>query len=184
MTAPATPTTADAATEPATFRVRDFVDAAQLKRDLAFSDNNLTEAMMDQASLFAHYGTLAADAAHQTDVVEMLLESTEAAVYKMLRDQAAVKAEKVTEEQLKKLVARHSKVIGMKKALNQSKRVESICKTATEAFRHRRDMLVQQGLISREEMKGEVVIAQRNVREDALAEQRRSVLDRIKKDKE
>ncbi|QNH71680.1 hypothetical protein V1VFAS_113 [Rhizobium phage V1VFA-S] len=173
-----TPTTADAATVSTTYQVRDFVDAAQLKRDLAYSPNNLTDAMMQQASMFSHYGILAADAARQVDVVKMLLENTEAAVQQIIRDELAGAGEKVTESMVAAKVARHTRTISMKKALNEAKRVESICKTAVEAFRHRRDMLVQQGLISREEMKGELTIRERNAREDALESTRALALDR------
>jgi hypothetical protein len=167
-----TPTTADTASRAPGYTIKDFVDAKQLKQDLAFSSNDLTSAMMQQASLFSHYGVLAAQASRQVDVVKLLLENTEAAVYKLLRDQAAVAGEKVTETQLEKLVSRHDRVISMKKSLNEAKRVEGITKTAVEAFRHRRDMLVQMGLISREEMKGELSIraksAAEQVREDSI----------------
>jgi len=65
-----------------TYTVRDFVDAGKLKSDLAYSTNDLSDAMMRQASLFSHYGVLLAQASHQVDVVKMLLENTEAAVYR------------------------------------------------------------------------------------------------------
>lgn len=160
-------TTADAASRAPGYTIKDFVDPAQLKQDLAFSNNDLTSAMMQQASLFSHYGVLAAQASRQVDVVKLLLENTEAAVYKMLRDQAAVAGDKVTEAQLEKSVSRHDRVIAMKKSLNEAKRVEGITKTAVEAFRHRRDMLVQMGLISREEMKGELSIKAKTAAEMA-----------------
>lgn len=154
-----TPTTADPSTASTTYKVRDLIEARQLKTDLLFSPNDLTSAMMDQASLFSHYGILAAEASRQVDVVKMLLESTEATVYKLIRDEAASTATKLTEVQIEKQVSRHSRVINMRKALNDAKRVEATGKTAVEAFRHRRDMLVQMGLISREERKGEMRIS-------------------------
>ena len=160
------------------YTVKDFVDPRQLKIDLTFSANDLTSAMMQQASMFSHYGVLAAQASRQTDVVELLLENTEAAVYKILRDQAVVAGEKVTEAQLEKVIQRHPRVIAMKKSLNEARRVEATCKTAVEAFRHRRDMLVQMGLISREEMKGELTIAARNAAADAREHSQNSVLAR------
>lgn len=171
--------TADPVKEPTTYPVRDFIDAATLKKDLAFSPNNLTDAMMTQSAMFSHYGVLAAEASRQVDVIKMLLENTEAAVYKLERDAAATAGEKVTEVMLEKRIARHSRVIAMKKALNDAKRIEATGKIAVESFRHRRDMLVQMGLISREEMKGDIRIAERNVREDALAQQRAAALDRL-----
>lgn len=171
-----TPNTADPAKVETVYQVKSFVDAAQMKRDIAYSDNDLDTATMEQASLFAHYGTLAADASHQVDVVKLLLENTEAAVYQLERTKSAEAGEKVTEVMLEKRVARHSRVISMKKALIEAKRVEAIGKTVLEAFRQRRDMLVQTGATSREERKGELYIMERNAREDALRERGGSVL--------
>lgn len=179
------PTTADSVIMQQTiYPVKDFVDAFQLRKDLAFSPNNLTDAMMQQASMFSHYGVLAAEASRQVDVIKMLLENTEAAIYKIVRDDMNTKGEKFTEALLEKIIARHPRTISMKKALNEAKRVESIGKVAVESFRHRRDMLVQQGLISREEMKGEVRIAERNVRDEAASAQRQSVMERLNKARE
>ncbi|PZR92066.1 MAG: hypothetical protein DI537_14670 [Stutzerimonas stutzeri] len=176
-----TPTTADPASEPATVQVRDFIDAAQLKRDLAFTTNDLSSAMMEQSSLFAHYGQLSAEASRQVDVLKMLLENTEAAVYKLLRNEAATKAEKVTEAQLEKSVARHSRVIGMKKALNEAKRIEATGKIAVESFRHRRDMLVQMGLLERVERQGDLRIMDRNAKDEVAAGQRERALAALSK---
>jgi hypothetical protein len=173
-----TETTADPATRTPGYTIHDFVDAKQLKTDLAFSNNDLTTAMMQQASLFSHYGILAAKASRQVDVVKLLLENTEAAVYKLLRDEAAVNGEKVTETLLEKMVSRHARVIAMKKSLNEAKRVESTAKIAVESFRHRRDMLVQMGLISREEMKGDLSIRARTAAEEAREASTQAVLAR------
>lgn len=171
-------TTADPAVEAPSYVVRDFIDAAELKRDLAFSTNDLSSAMMQQPSLFSHYGILASNASRQVDVVKLLLENTEAAVYKILRDQAATNGEKVTEAQLDKLVTRHPRVIAMKKSLNEAKRVEANAKIAVESFRHRRDMLVQMGLISREEMKGDITIRAKATAEEARNNSIETVMER------
>ena len=174
-----TPTTADAAKESMGYQVRDFIDASQLRKDLAYSQHNLTDAMISQASMFSYYGVLAADAGKQVDVVKMLLENTEAAVQQIIRDDMAASGEKATESSVAAKVARHPRVISMKKSLNEAKRVEAIGKTAVESFRHRRDMLVQLGLISREEMKGELSIREKSAREDALEASKQHALDRL-----
>ncbi len=176
-----TPAPAPAPRAPLLFQVKDFVDAAQVRRDLGFSTNDLSSAMMQQASLFAHYGVLAADASRQVDTVKLLLESTEAAVYQSLRSKYLAAGEKITEALLEKQVARSDRVLSLKKALITAKRVESIGKTAMESFRHRRDMLVQQGLISREERKGDLIIATRNARDDVQENQKAEALDRLNK---
>lgn len=174
-----TPTTGDAAKETMGYQVRDFIDAKKLREDLAYSPHNLTDAMINQASMFSYYGVLSADAAKQVDVVKMLLENTEAAVSQIIRDEAAAAGEKVTEGGIATKIARHPRVISMKKSLNEAKRVESIGKTAVESFRHRRDMLVQLGLIQREEMKGELSIQARSAREEATEASRDQVAARL-----
>ena len=174
-----TPTTADAAKEQMGYQVRDFIDAKKLREDLAYSPHNLTDAMINQASMFSYYGVLAADASKQVDVVKMLLENTEAAVSQIIRDDMAAAGEKTTEGLIAAKVARHPRVISMKKSLNEAKRVEAIGKTAVESFRHRRDMLVQLGLIQREELKGELTIQAKNAREEAADASRDQVLNRL-----
>lgn len=161
------------------FEVKQLVDPNQLRRDMTFSPTDLTSAMMDQAALFAHYGVLAAKASRQVDDVKLLLENIEAKVYRKLRDEATGTGTKLTEAQLEKSVAINDHVISCRRALNEAKQVESIAKTATEAFRHRRDMLVQQGLISREEMKGELSIAAKRAHEDELDNLKNRYLKRI-----
>lgn len=149
-------------------RVFNYIDENQLKEDLGYSLVDISGAQSRQAQLFVHYGTLAAKAARQVDNIKLLLENTEAAVYRSIRDGAAKAGEKVTETLLEKLVSRHERVIKVKRALNEAKQIEAVAKIATEGFRHRKDMLVQHGATEREEMKGELVTRLRSSREDDL----------------
>lgn len=159
-----------------TFKVVNFIDAIQLKKDLTYSLADLSSARAEQAALFVHYGTLAAKAAKQVDDAKMLLEITESKVYRKLRDEAATTATKVTEVQLEKTVQVHETVISMRRALNEAKQIEAIAKTAAEGFRQRRDMLVQDGATSREEMKGEISVATRRIIADEHEAQKARIL--------
>lgn len=161
-------------------RVRDIVDDTQLGKDMTFSSTDLSGAMMEQAPLFARYGLLAAQASRQVDDLKLMLEVTEAKVYRKLRDEAAATGAKTTEAQLEKAVLVHPQVIEVKKALNEARQIEAKAKTAAEAMRHRRDMLVQTGLISREEMKGELAISRRTESEAAMEAQKERMLTRLR----
>ncbi len=163
-----------------TYKVRNFVDTEKMKTDLGYSLTDLSGAQAEQAQLFAHYGVLSAKAARQVDNIKLLLENTEAAVYRVLRDRMVKSGEKVTEALLDKMVSRHERVIAVKKALNEAKQIEAVSKTAVEAFRHRRDMLVQHGATEREEMKGELVTRLRSSREDDLNDLKAGYLERVK----
>jgi hypothetical protein len=163
-----------------TIKVRNYIDSAQLKEDLSYSLTDLSGAQSRQAQLFVHYGTLAAKAARQVDNIKLLLENTEAAVYRVLRDRMVQAGEKVTEALLDKNVSRHERVIGVKKALNEAKQIEAIAKIAVEGFRHRKDMLVQHGATEREEMKGELVTKLRSSRDEDLENLKKGYLERTK----
>jgi hypothetical protein len=167
-------------TEEKVIKVVSFIDPHQLKKDLAYSMANLSDAMSQQASLFAHYGGLAAKSSRQADQLDLYVDTTEAAVYRMLKDGIVAAGEKVVVADLDRQVKRHPRVIKARQAHNKAKQIESMAKTAVEAFRHRRDMLIQQGLISREEMKGELsIVAKRegaahieDLKERVMARQR------------
>lgn len=163
-----------------TYKVKNFIDADEMKRDMAFSPDpvGLSNAMVGQAALLARYGVILADASHQVDTVKMLLENVESVIYKTVREKKMKEGEKFTEPLLQSLVATHPRVVSAKKAVSEAKRVEAICKIAVEGFRHRRDMLIQQGSTSREEMKGELRINEASVRDSVLEAQKQSVLAR------
>lgn len=159
-------------------RIRSIIDGQALRRDAIVNPNGLSEAMMEQASLTAHYHTLAAEAARQVDDAKLLLENVEAQVYRVIRDELASSGEKVTEALLERLVARHQRVIDTKKALNEAKQIEAVAKGAVQAMRDRKDMLVQLGSNEREEMKGEIAVRIREVGQTAHQATVASVLAR------
>lgn len=154
-----------------TYQVRLFIDEEQFKKDIGFSLADLSGAMMSQASLFAHYGVLAARAAKQVDDCKLLLENAEAKVYRLLRDKYTAAGTKVTEAMLEKEVSVHPTVVQFKKALNEARQVEAITKVYVEAFRNRKDMLIQEGAQQRKEMDGEVYVSRRNVADEINRDQ-------------
>lgn len=170
-------------TEPKTLRtvkVREYVDGAQIKKDVAYSTADLSGAMQNQASMLSHYGVEAAKASRQVDDIKLLLDVTESKIYRRLRDEFLAAKEKVTEVQLDKAVATHNQVIEIKKALNAAKQIEATAKIAVEAFKHRRDMLIQEGSTSREELKGELSISRKRAHDDLIDRQKQSFLERQK----
>lgn len=156
------------------FVVKQFVDAAQLKRDLTIHPDEVSNAMLEHASRFVEYGVYFSKASKQVDDLKMVWEAVEAKVYKILRNEAAAAKEKVTEVQLEKQVRVHPKVIAYRRLLNEAKQVESLAKSGVEAFRQRKDMLISFGMLQREEMKGEVSMSRRQ----AVADENTSLRER------
>jgi hypothetical protein len=165
-------------------KVINYVDSNQLKRDMSYSTADLSSAMMEQASLFAHYGVLAARASRQVDNIKMLLETREAQVYRAKRSEFDDAGEKITETKLEKIVATSSTIVDLKRALAKARQIEAEAKIAVEGLRHRRDMLIQQGLIQREELKGELTISKRKVADDEANDVRERIMNKIKENSE
>lgn len=157
------------------YRVKDFIDAATLKNDMSYSVSDLSSAMMQQGSLMVHYGVLLSKASRQVDDLKLLLETTEAVVYRAIRDAAIKAGNKLTEAQIEKEIALSTNVLSIKRALTEARQIESLAKTSVEALRHKKDMLVSQGLIAREEIRGDVSINRRN----AADEERQALEDRV-----
>ena len=164
----------------ATFQVKSIVDPQRFKAEVSYSTAGISEAMAEQAGLFADYGVMAARAAKQVNDLELLLENAEAKVYRLVRDNYAKSGDKVTEARLEKEVSVHPAVVSLKRALNEAKQIEAQAKIFVEAFRHRKDMLIQEGAQQRKEMDGETYVSARNVREDIANREREYTLQRLK----
>lgn len=161
-------------------KVDKLLDAEQLMADLSFKETELSEAMMEQATLFARYSTLAARAQRQADRFKMLLDVTIAKTAKRLRDRLAVSGEKVVESRIEKDLAMDLKVITMKERLAEAEMIATLTKQVLEAFKQRRDMLVQIGVWNREEMKGELRLASIEASSRGLKGQAADIVQRLK----
>lgn len=156
--------------------VRTFLDPATLRRDVSYSLAGLSTAMSEQASLLIEYGRHQAAASRQVDDFELLLETTEAKLFRTYRQAAIDNGEKVVVSDLEKQVTCDSRVVAVKKALNEARQIEATCKTAVEAFRHRRDMLVQSGATEREELKGDLRMMRPEERDAEIADRKERFL--------
>lgn len=140
----------------AEYTVKRYIDPEKLSQDLAINEFNLDLSMMNQAGHFAYYAHLAAQAELQLSKFEQLEEIIVAQADKKIRNEAAVSGTKMTEAQVKAAIILEPKTIAIKKAVNEARMVASMCKSAADSFRHRRDMLIQKSFNSREERKGEL----------------------------
>lgn len=160
------------------FQVQQFIDIDQMRRDMAYSPADMGSAMMDQAALFAHYGALLSRASSQVEKAKMVLETAMAKVAKRIRSDAAIKGDKLTEPQLAAEVALHKSVIAMKIAVSEAKEIEQLAKTAVEGMRHKRDMLIQASVTSREEMKGELSLTMKRINDETNEQTKQRLLER------
>ncbi|MFP5299979.1 hypothetical protein R2R70_02035 [Cobetia sp. SIMBA_158] len=123
--------------------VKNLIDPRQLKSDVAFDSNNLDGMWATQAGLYVRYGVIAARAEHQAVAFKNRLGVIEAGLGKEARDSLAASGQKVTEGTVKEFVSSHPKMVEANSNYNSALLILNLAKTALEALRHRRDMIVQ-----------------------------------------
>jgi hypothetical protein len=157
-------------------KIKTLIDADKAKADVRVNPSDLDNGFIEQASLYEHYGRLAAQAERQVNDLDLILEVKISQVAKAMRNKPLAEGEKKpSEAQLDKDVLLHPDVIQLRRAINEAKMVHSIAKTTLKALEQRRDMLVGLGAKDREVMKGELRMTARreveatDVRNRALA---------------
>lgn len=139
-----------------TMSVKQLIDAQQLKRDVSFSDNAITDAYMEQASLYVEYSQIAQQAELQADSFRQKVEIIEAKIDQEIRSEYLNRGEKLTENQLGRMLTLDKRVIGIKKRYLEAKSIAGFSKGALEAIKQKKDMLIQCGADLREESKGQL----------------------------
>lgn len=124
----------------------------KLRLDVQISPNDLESAMLNQPSLAAYYGEQAATARKIANDAKVALESLESRILTEKRNEATARREKPVEARIKSEIDADPRFIKAKLALNQAIHTADLCAAAVEAFRHRRDMIVQVVKGEREEM--------------------------------
>jgi hypothetical protein len=146
------------------------IDLDQFQKDVEIG-GDLDQGFRKQAGLFAHYAVQHYRAVRQEASAKILMEVTEAQVDKELRDDAigddTKPAKKITDKSVEASIARDIRYVKAQRAYNEAKALASLANNALEAFKQRRDMLIQLGASEREEMKGEMSMRGRGAAESA-----------------
>lgn len=136
--------------------LKTFIDIDRLKADLDFTETNISLAMTRQASLFAHYSTLAHQAQFQADRADQQVDLIEAQLDQKYRDAFVTAGQKITENMIKAAIIKDDKYQKAMLRKNEAKAIAEMVKSAADSFRHRRDMLIQVGADLRQQAQGEV----------------------------
>lgn len=155
------------------------LDEDQLLADLLCSAETLSEDMIKQAPKFYYYGVLLSIASRNVDIAKRNLDVVEARVDTKIResrdDLAAGK--KLTENQITARITVNSEVMEARDLHIKCKHLEKVLTAVVEALRHRKDMLIQMGLLTREEMKGELSIRSKEIQANANYEQMKKYIN-------
>jgi hypothetical protein len=157
--------------------VKSILDKAVFLEDVQFSDIDLDGAIREQASLFARYSTMHAEAAEQASSKKVLYEAIRARAAKTFREEAAKASTKVTDSLIEQEVTLNAQVLQARLEMIQADGILDLCKNALKAFEQRRDMLIQRGSSIREELKGELRI---HAVTEARTNDRAALLERMR----
>lgn len=122
--------------------------------DVLFSidETALTQAFARQASLYARYGVLLAEAEQQLAHAERVSDVEYAATEQAWRTQYAQDGQKLTEAGVKSLIITDPMYIETQEAVEAAKRTHTILKMIVRGMEQRADMLVSMGAHVRSEM--------------------------------
>lgn len=132
------------------------IDPRTLIQDTQVNVETIDTGMMKQASLYAHYAVIAARTSEYADNVKTARDVLESKIDREVRDEAVSTGMKITEKMIENAIKLDSRWIRAAKATNKAKANAELAKSALEALKQKRDMLIQIGVSIREEMKGEM----------------------------
>lgn len=143
-----------------------FIDPNEFKKETQVKDFNLDSCFMEQSSLRAHYGAMAARAEAQASTAKVKFEVLEARLYdhhrKILTDAGA----KVTEKMVENAVKTDPRWLAGKENVIEAETIASVNKALAVSLADRRDMLIQLGADRRDESKGQArLLAAQNERD-------------------
>lgn len=111
--------------------------------DLKFDKSDLNSVWMNQATVFFKYSLKSALMEEQASKAKMELEAFESQLYESFRIEKEHNSYKWSENTISSKIKKHPEYIKKQQAFLILRRDADIYKSAMEALRHRRDMIVQ-----------------------------------------
>lgn len=149
----------------------------QMLQDISFKPENLDQAYTDQASLFAFYAEQSRQASKKADNFKLRVEVIESKLDKEIRNAAAAAGTKVTEKAIEQEIAGSEEYGNAVMAYNDAKATAQMLRDTLDAFKQRKDMLVQFGLSRRDEMKMSSFRINEEARSDSMKTRREALAD-------
>ena len=149
--------------------LKTFVDADELKRDIAINPTDLDTAMIEHPSLYVHYATQTVNARRQHERLKSAFEILEARLDKHYRESFAEEGKKVTENVIRSAIVTDSRWATMNARVIEAQSIWKLCEVAERAFDQRKDMILEVARDRRKEKEGAMrVLEQTEARERVL----------------
>jgi hypothetical protein len=134
-------------------RVGETKQHLNLDTDLDIDPNNLQKEFIEQPSKFAHYASLQKFAAKRVEELEFELELVYATLYKKIIDATD---KKPTETAIKQGITLDENYGKIRLKIIEMKHLHELLKIGRYAFEQRKDMLIQVGSMTMQEMNSEI----------------------------
>lgn len=146
-----------------------YVDRDIFKRETAIDVLDLDGCFVDQSSLRAYYGSLAASSQAQYNRQKALFEQLEAKLYAYYRRLALDSGDKATEKSLESSIKVDSRWIAGKNQVIDAEEIAESNKSNALSLVDRREMLIMLGNDRRNEQKGSLRILEERQERDELS---------------
>lgn len=145
-----------------------FIDPNEFKKETQVKDYNLDSCFMEQSSLRAHYGALAARAEAQASTAKVKFEVLEARLYDHHRKILVDAGAKVTEKMVENAVKTDPRWLAGKENVIEAETIAAVNKSLAISLADRRDMLIQLGADRRDESKGQARLLAAQAERDGM----------------
>lgn len=166
------------ASAPAALKVDEFVDVTKIAADVAIDEANLNEEFVRQSGLIFHYIAQHARAEAQLASLKLRKDAVDAQIATNVRSRALADSEKLTVDMVKDRVRVHPTSLRYAQAIIKAEEVVGVIRAACDGMRHKKDMLVTKGHMTRDEMKANALIQGGSMAGD-LRERDRLMKDRL-----
>jgi galactitol-specific phosphotransferase system IIB component len=137
-------------------KIETFVEIEQIKKDLEFTSVGIDKAFMEQAAMFSYYAFARRQAERQEEKLKHASKIMSSRIDKALRTKCREEKIKMSEPQIASEIESDPRMIELHKNYLDARQIANLLGDTVEAFRHRRDMLIQFGADSRQERAGEL----------------------------
>lgn len=148
-----------------------FIDQEKLKDDIKVDMTDLDTAMLQHASLFVYYASLAANARRQYERIKSAFEILEAKLDSEHRLKLKEANPKTTEAQIKAEVTTDKRWVTLQGKLIDAQHIWKLTEVAAESFVQRKDMILEIARDRRKEREGQLRVMEESAVKDRIAEQ-------------
>jgi hypothetical protein len=154
--------------EKATDGLKRFIDAEQMKLDVAINPVDLDNAMMEHASLYVHYASNTVNARRQYERIKNAVEILEATLDAEYRQQFIDEGKKATEAMITNAIKADKRWSSAQSKEIEAQSIWKLCEVAESALIQRKDLILEVARDRRKEREGQLRVLEESAMRDKV----------------